>query len=274
MIVEKYSVLMSLYYKETPDYLTLSIKSMIEQTLPPDEIVVVKDGRITQELQNILDYYSNIYPKIFKIVGYDENKGLGTALNYGLKYCTNELVARMDSDDISKKDRCRKQVECFEKNPKLDIVGAWVDEFYDSPSQIISTRVVPHSNDDIYEFAKRRSAFNHPVVMFRKSKVLANNGYSELRRNQDVDLFGRMLFSGCNAINISESLLFFRANKDLAKRRKSWDNTQSYIKTIKRFWKMGYSSFGDYVIVFIAQLVMFVLPVSIQNYIYKVFLRK
>ena len=89
------------------------------------------------------------------------------------------------------------------------------------------------------EFAKRRSAFNHPTVMYRKSKVLGIGGYGNLRRNQDVDLFGRMLFSGCIAGNIEESLLYFRSNDDLAKRRKSWENTKSYIDTIKKFWKMA-----------------------------------
>lgn len=110
--------------------------------------------------------------------------------------------------------------------------------------------------------------------MYRKSKVLENEGYADLRRNQDVDLFGRMLFSGCKAENVSESLLFFRSNDDLAKRRKSWENTKSYIDTIKRFYKMGYSSFGDYLVVACAQIGMFVMPVKIQHWIYKNFLRK
>jgi len=140
--------------------------------------------------------------------------------------------------------------------------------------QVVSTRAVPQTHEEIYQFAKKRSAFNHPAVMYRKSKVLEFGGYSDLRRNQDVDLFGRMLFGGCKAENIGESLLYFRSNDDLAKRRKSWENTKSYIDTIKRFWKMGYASFTDYVIVATAQTVMFLLPVKLQHWVYKTFLRK
>lgn len=112
----KYSVLMSLYIKEKPEYLNLAIQSMVEQTLMPDEIVIVKDGPITNELQEILDNYTKKYPKLFNIVGYKENKGLGYALNYGLEHCRNELIARMDTDDISKLNRCERQIERFNKN--------------------------------------------------------------------------------------------------------------------------------------------------------------
>ena len=272
--MEKYSVLMSLYIKEKPEYLPLAIDSMIKQTAKPDEIIIVEDGPLTEELSGIVNKYTNDYPNLFTIVKNESNIGLGLALNEGLRAARNEIVARMDTDDISKLDRCEKQLMVFEKDNELSIVGAWVDEFNESPEAIVSTRAVPETNEEIYRFAKKRSAFNHPVVMYKKSAVLANNGYSDLRRNQDVDLFGRMLFAGYKAYNIQESLLLFRSNIDLAKRRKSWDNTKSYIQTIKRFWKMGYSSFGNYFSVATAQTIMFLLPARLQNWVYKKFLRK
>lgn len=268
--MEKYSVLMSLYKKEKPEYLELAIDSMLNQTVKPDEIVIVEDGPLTRELYDVLDKYNG---EITRVVN-KKNLGLGLALNVGLNVCRNDLVARMDTDDISKNDRCEKQLKVFEENSDLSIVGSWVDEFYDDPNKVVSTRVVPSKSEQIFEFAKRRSAFNHPAVMYRKSKVLENNGYSDLRRNQDVDLFGRMLYSGCKAQNIEESLLYFRSNDDLAKRRKSWENSKSYIETIKRFYKMGYSSFWDYLFVACAQTGMFIMPVKIQHMVYKKFLRK
>lgn len=272
--VEKYSVLMSLYINEKPEYLDFAIKSMVEQTLKPDEIVIVKDGKITPELQVVLDKYDAEYQGLFYIVGYEENRGLGLALNYGLEHCRNELVARMDTDDISKPNRCEKQLKVFEENADLSIVGSYVDEFYSTPDEVVSVRSVPTTHVDIYEFAKRRSAFNHPAVMYKKSEVLGVGGYGNLRRNQDVDLFGRMLYSGYKAANVGESLLWFRSNDALAKRRKSWENTKSYIYTIKKFWKMGYSGFGDYVIVAVAQTGMFLCPAKLQHWIYKQFLRR
>lgn len=273
-VMDKYSVLMSLYIKEKPEYLDLAIKSMVEQTLKPDEIVIVKDGPITDELQAVLDKYKNTYPDLFNIVGYEKNRGLGLALNFGLEHCRNELVARMDTDDISKPDRCEKQVEAFIEHPENAIIGSAVDEFYGTPDKITGRRVVPCNYEAIYQFAKKRSAFNHPSVMYRRIKVLKFGGYANLRRNQDVDLFGRMLFGGCKAMNFEESLLWFRSDENLAKRRKSWENTWSYIDTINRFRKMGYSSFLDVSIVACAQTVMYLMPISVQNLLYKNFLRK
>ena len=272
--MEKYSVLMSLYVKEKPEYLVQAIDSMLNQTSKPNEIIIVKDGPLNDELDEIVDKFKKDNSELFTVVKNEKNLGLGLALNEGLRVARNDLVARMDTDDISKPDRCEKQLEVFEKNPELAIVGSWVDEFSTSPDEIISTRKVPELNKDIYNFAKKRSAFNHPAVMYRKSKVLENNGYSDLRRNQDVDLFGRMLFAGCQAYNIQEALLWFRSNNDLSKRRKSWENTKSYINTIKRFWKMGYSSFWNYLSVAIAQTGMFLMPVKMQNWMYRKFLRK
>lgn len=269
-----YSVLMSVYFKEKPEYLQLSIDSMLKQTLRSNDIVIVKDGPLTQELDNLIDDYMKKYPNIFNIVESKKNLGLGMALNLGLKNCKNELVARMDSDDISLKNRCQKQIEVFKNNKELVIVGTGIDEFYDNPNEIISSRIVPTAHNEIYQFAKRRSAFNHPTVMYKKSKVLEVGGYKDLKRNQDVDLFGRMLLNGYKSENLKESLLLFRSNKDLVKRRKSWENTKSYISVVRNLYKIGYSSFGDFLVVMLAQTGMFLCPAIAQNWLYKKFLRK
>lgn len=268
--MEKYSVLMSLYKKEHPEYLRLALDSMLNQTVKPDEIVLVEDGPLTDELYAVVEEYK----QHLHIVKNKTNLGLGLALNEGLKVCRNELVARMDTDDISKPDRCEKQLKRFKEKPELAIVGSHVDEFIGEPTNVVSRRSVPLSSEDIYDYAKKRSAFNHPAVMYRKSAVMAENGYSNLKRNQDVDLFGRMLYAGHKAENIDEALLWFRCSDELAARRKSWENTKSYINTIKKFWKMGYSSFFDYMKVAVAQTGMFILPAAMQNWIYKKFLRK
>lgn len=266
---QKYSVLMSLYKKEKPEYLRLAIDSMINQTVPPDEIVIVEDGPLTDELYAVLDEYP-----ILHRVKNETNLGLGLALNVGLKKCKNELVARMDTDDCSKPERCEKQLLRFSEKPYLAIVGSHIDEFVGDVSNVISQRVVPTTTKEIYDYAKRRSAFNHPAVMYSKTAVLDAGGYADLKRNQDVDLFGRMQFLGYKAENIDEALLWFRSSDELAKRRKSWQNTWSYIATIRKFWKMGYSSFVDYAMVGIAQTGMYLMPVKLQNFFYRKFLRK
>lgn len=270
----KYSVLMSVYCKEKPEYLKLSIDSMLNQTVKPDEIVIVKDGPLTEELNVLINEYKKNNNELFNIIVSEINLGLGKALNLGLQNCNNELVARMDTDDISLPTRCEKQIREFIKDEDLVILGTAIDEFADNPNKIISSRVVPTIHDEIYEFAKRRSPFNHPTVMYKKSKVLSLGGYSDLKRNQDVDLFGRMLFTGYKSKNLGESLLLFRSNQDLSKRRRSWENTKSYISVIKQFWKNGYSSFTDYLTVLFGQTFMFICPVKIQSWVYKKFLRK
>lgn len=266
----KYSVLMSLYKNEKPEYLRLALNSILGQTIAPDEIILVEDGVLTEELYAVISEYKDD----LHIVRNEKNMGLGLALNRGLQECRNELVARMDTDDISKWDRCEKQLKRFVEKPYLVIVGSHIDEFVGNPSNIVSSRKVPLTSEEIYHFAKRRSAFNHPAVMYSKTAVLENGGYADLKRNQDVDLFGRMLFNGYQAENIDESLLWFRSSNELAKRRKSWQNTWSYITTIYRFWRMGYSNFADYLLVTTAQIGMWLIPVKMQYLIYKKLLRK
>lgn len=269
----QYSVLMSLYAKEVPEYFELAFESMARQTLMPHEIIVVCDGPLTKGLEETLRKVRNDYPDLLKIVRSESNIGLGLALNLGLQHCSCELVARMDTDDISFPDRAEKQLVAFMEDQTLDLLGSHVSEFVGDVSNVVSMRKVPITHEEIYEFAKRRSAFNHPAVMFKKSSVLSVGGYSDLRRNQDVDLFGRMLFSGCRANNIDESLLYFRSGESLAKRRKSWENTKSYIEVIHNFYRMGYSSFADFALVATAQTFMFLCPAKIQAAIYRAFLR-
>lgn len=270
----KYSVLMSIYHKEKPDFFIQSIESMLRQTIKPDEIVIVKDGPLTPDLDKIIDDYTHKMPELFTIVPLDKNMGLGLALNEGLKICRNELVARMDTDDISLENRCELQLKAFERNPRLCIVGTWTNEFYDEPSNIVSSRIVPEKHEDIMKFSRRRSPFNHPTVMYRKSSVLNCGGYKDILRKEDIDLFVRMLHNNCLSMNIPKPLLLFRSNEDNFKRRKTWVNCKSYISVIYRFWRKGYSSFFDLLFVIISQLTMFLSPVWLLKIISNKLLRK
>lgn len=270
----KYSVLMSIYKKENPKYFVESLDSMVNQTLLPDEIVIVKDGELTGELEKIIREYVDRYPELFNIIPLKENVGLGRALDEGIKYCRNELVARMDTDDISLPERCELQVKLFNEKPELAIVGTMIDEFSVNPKNIISSRVVPTTNDEIYKFMKRRSPFNHPTVMYKKSEVIRCGGYGKMRRKQDLDLFSRMINNGCKAQNIEKSLLLFRSNEDNFKRRKSWSYCKSYIVVQLEIWKRGHCSFIDLAYVITGQLVMFLAPMWFLKKISKKYLRK
>lgn len=269
----EYSVLMAVYKGDNPDYLRKSMLSMLNQSMPAEELVIVKDGPITKELQEVIDSIDNDFPGIIVQVDLRENIGLGLALNEGLKACTNDIVARMDADDISLRKRCEKQLKEFEKDPDLDIVGCFVDEFAGKEDNIICTRTVPETHEEIYEYAKQRSPFNHPTVMYKKSKVLALGGYKDLRKNQDFDLWIRMLLSGCKAKNIGESLLLFRFDENTFKRRKSWSNTKFLIRTRYNAYKIGFSSFTDFLKVVCGQLLVCIMPIRFQKWLYQNFLR-
>lgn len=272
--MNKYSVLMSVYKKENPKFLEQALKSMINQSVLPDEIVLVEDGPLTQSLYHVINIFKTNYPDLMKIVISDKNIGLGKALNLGLENCRNELVARMDTDDISKPKRCEKQLVKFSENLNLVLLGTFVDEFDSNTNKLIAIREVPTNYKNIYQFNKRRSAFNHPTVMFKKTPILSAGGYKDLKRNQDIELFGRLLYSGVYAENIGESLLYFRTSLDSNKRKKNWENTWSYINTIKEFNEMGYSSKIDVILVTLGQSLIFILPNKIQSIIYGKFLRK
>ena len=255
----KYSVLMTVYKSDNPQYFKLALESMLTQTSIPDEIVIVKDGEITSELQKVIDNINNEYITISQ-VQLKKNVGLGLALNEGIKKCKNELIARMDADDISLPERCEKQLEVFEKNENIDIVGCHVKEFAESPNNIVGQRKVPLTNKDIHNYARRRDPFNHPTVMYKKSKVLKVGGYGDYRKNQDTELWIKMLYDGCVAQNIDDYLLLFRFDENTYKKRKSWINTKLLIKIRKEAYKIGFSSFGDFIIVSIMQLCIFLLP--------------
>lgn len=265
--MKSYSVLTTVYKKENPLYLKQSIDSMLNQTVPPNEYVVVKDGPLTEELDSVLQEYSSNNP-IFKIVSLKVNSGLGVACIKGMEACTNDYVARLDSDDISLPNRCEQELDMLNKEKDLVVVGSEIYEFDDDPNEIKSIKKMPTTPEQIYEFGKKRNPFNHSTVMMRKSLVQANGGYSPLRRSQDLELFTRLLFRGCKCRNIAEPLVLFRTGSARVKRKKNWTNLKHDIKVYRRNYNEHYMSFADYVFVVVRQFVFFLMPNGIASYLY------
>ncbi len=265
---------MTVYSGENPIFFQQSLMSMVNQSLKPDEIVLVKDGIIPKSIQIIIDEVNNLTNGLIKEIQIENNVGLGLALNEGLKACKNELIARMDSDDISLPKRCERQIKEFEQNTSLDIVGCPVYEFIDSIENVVGIRKVPLTKDLVKKYVRRRDPFNHPTVMYKKSKLLEVGCYKNLRKNQDTDLWLRMLNNGYVGINIPEILYYFRFNENTYKKRKNWINTKSLLSIRYKAFKLKYCSLLDFGIVAISQLCIFILPAKIQKIIYRKFLRK
>ena len=163
MMVAAYSVLMSVYHKEKPEYLKQAIESIQAQSLPTDDFVLVCDGPLNDGLDAIIAKKQQEMGEILNIVRLAKNGGLGNALNEGIKHCKNELVARMDSDDIAYPDRCEKQIAVFNVHPEVSVCSGIVEEFTTDPETVDTRRVPPETNAEIVEFAKKRNPFNTPA---------------------------------------------------------------------------------------------------------------
>lgn len=269
----KYSVLMSVYEKENPKYFEESIQSMLNQTIAPDEFVIVKDGRITNELEKVINKFTLKNSGLFKIIDLKENVGLGPALAIGVENCKNEYIARMDSDDISVSTRIEKQFKILEEDPELDIIGSSVGEFIENTENVISYRELPEKNEEIQEFSKKRNPFAHPSVLLRKQKVLEAGNYRKYYLCEDYDLWNRMISKGAKCYNIQENLVFMRISKDFFKRRGGIKYLKSILKFKVEQYKNGYYSMSNLIVSGGAHTIVCLLPNFLREFIYLKLLR-
>lgn len=270
----EYSVLMSVYAKEKPEYLDAAIKSMLAQTAEANDFVIVCDGPLTEGLDEVLWKYKEMNPSVIQLIRLPQNIGTGAALNIGIKHCRNELITKMDSDDISVPDRCERQLKEFSEDEKLTVVGGNIIEFTDDPSKPVSRRKVPYSNDEIRKYARRRQPFNNMTVMYKKSAVLQAGGYKAMTRGEDYDLYVRMLLKNCYCKNINDDLVYARIKDKRADRRTSFDTYLGFLKTRWYAFKAGYSNLMDVFVACAAQTAVFLAPSFLQGFIYKNVLHK
>ena len=239
----KYSVLMPVYDGTRPEYLKESIDSMLAQTLPPDDFVVVCDGPVGDEINAVLASYG----ASLRVVRGKKHAGLGHTLNGGLRFCKNDIVARMDDDDIAAADRCEKQLRVFEEHPEIGIVSAYVAEFAGGdPANVRSTRAVPETQEEILRFARHRTPFNHPAVMFRKDAVLKAGGYQPMEKHEDYYLWVRMLQAGVKGYNLQEPLVYMRASDEMFSRRGGAAHFKTALTFEKYLLESGFISFREY----------------------------
>ncbi len=270
----KFSVLMSVYFKENAEFFDMALNSNLsEQTLKPDEFVLVCDGHLTSELDSVIDKYVDLYPEIFKVYRLEKNVGLGNALNYGLLKCTYDYVARSDSDDICVPERFERQIEFLERNPDIDIVGSFIDEFdidYNSPS---SKKQMPCSHDEMVNMAKSRNPINHMTVMFKKSVILSAGSYQDMPYSEDYYLWVRAIVGGARLANIGEYLVHARVGNGMIKRRGEKVIIKSRYKISKYMLKNKLISSAT-MIKNVCVMTLFVFaPTWFKNFVYKHILR-
>ena len=266
-----FSVLMSLYEKERPEFLRLSLDSVFSQTLVPSEVILVLDGPITTALQSVVNEYASKHSEL-NIIPLANNVGLGSALNEGLKYCSHDLVLRMDTDDISKPHRFETQVKFMIDHPEIAACSSWIDEFIDNIENVVSIKYLPETHEEIYEYGKSRCPINHPTAIYRKSAVIKAQGYGPFP--EDYYLWGRMLANGDHFYNIQESLLWFRTSPQVYKRRGGAKYLKAILKVYRELLEIHYISRSQYTKLLFIRTAVSLIPNSFRAFLYKNFLRK
>lgn len=230
-----YSVLMAVYGKENPEFLRQSIESMLNQTLPFSDFVLVCDGPLSHELNEVITWAQKQMGEKLQLIRLKENKGLGNALHVGVPRCRCSVIARMDSDDISRPDRCERQFRIIERDG-YDLVSGTLQEFSQKPGDMDRLRVLPRTSEEILQYAKKRNPFNHPCMMFRREAVLHAGNYQDFPGFEDYYLWVRMLRKGCKGYNVQEVILDMRTGNGMYDRR----GGREYLHWVLRFQRYLY----------------------------------
>lgn len=231
----KFSVLMSVYKNEKPENFVEAMDSVLDQTLLPNEIIVMRDGPVSDRMQNTIDrYLKGKYGSIFSYYPMEQNQGLGNALKIGVEKAKYDYIARMDTDDIAEPNRFEFQTSFMEKHPEISVCGGQIYEFIGSKGNVAGKREVPLTHDEISEFMRKRNPFCHMTVMFKKQDVLDAGNYIEMHLVEDYYLWCRMFIKGYRFANLPEILVYARTDENMYQRRGGYKYFLSW-KAIEKF---------------------------------------
>lgn len=275
---KKFSIAMSVYKNDDPEYLKEALNSVIDQTLKPSEIVIVGDGPISKGCQQAIDdirrnAQDNGIDMVF--LPQSENHGLGASLRLAVEHCRHDYIARMDSDDLSLPDRFEKQMKCFDEDPELSIVGGMITEFEGTPDNIIDKRVLPLDDKGIKKFMRSRCGVNHVTVIFKKSDLLKAGNYNDEYRQEDYYLWARMIKTGCKFRNIPDIVVNVRSGRDQFARRSGGSYYRDHMEIFKYMRREGIISYPRLAYNGIVRgLVQYVFPNRLRTFTYQHMLRK
>ncbi|MEZ2863952.1 glycosyltransferase [Proteus terrae] len=264
----KFSVLMSIYDKEEESNLLQCLDSLAKQLVKPTETVIVYDGPIRKSLCDIISKYTSTLN--IKKIKLDKNVGLGEALNIGLTYCENNIVARMDTDDIAIPSRFKVQINYFLEHPDLTLIGSNINEFEISPDQIVSIRKVPNTHDNIRKYALYKCPFNHMTVMFKKNAIIDAGSYVHHHYMEDYNLWLRIIANNHKVLNIEQPLVYARVNRNTLLRRRGFAYIKSEYKLAKLKNTLKLQSKTSALLIFILRAGPRLLPPFILKLIYKI----
>ena len=269
----KVSVILPVYNIE--NYVSKCLDSVINQTLEPNEILIVADKDIPQNTKNILEEYKLKYPEIFNPIVLVEDASVGKARAISVKEAKYNIIANMDADDISRSDRFEKQINFLKQHPDIDVVGSCISEFETSPDNIYAKRIVPAKHEDIYKYCKFRCPINNMSVMYKKSAVIEVGNYSNLKEFEDYELWSRMIIKGYKFANLSECLVNARAGRDMIVRRQGLKVYFKYeYPLFKSFYNQKFITFKEFLKAIISKFFLRIIPNGAKSFIYYNFLHK
>ncbi len=262
------SVVLPVYEKDVPTFFKEAVDSMLCQTLPPDELIIVVDGKINSELNSLVLQYSKL--EIINVVRIDNKLGLANALNVAISGAKYPLIARMDADDISTPDRLEKQVDYLINN-HLDIVGGQIIEFGSDVLNVISRRIVPQNHDEIIRVMKIRSPFSHPTVIFKKQVFDSISGYDVNMFPEDYDFFVRAYKAKFRLGNVKDHVLWFRLGENVdsvLRRRHGLNYVKNEFKLYVKFLNIGFYSVGDFLKAVFLKIPLRLIPFRLFKFLY------
>ena len=274
--MKNFSVLLSVYKNDKAEDFRIALQSITtKQTVKPSEVVLVIDGPVTDEINKVISEAASAAPEWYKIIRFEQNQGLGVALQKGMEAASNDIVMRMDSDDIAVPDRFEKQFQFMESHPNVAVCGGQIDEFIDDINNIVGRRVVPCSNFEIYRYMKSRCAFNHMTVALRRSKILKVGNYQPWFWNEDYYLWIRLMIAKCEFANLPDTLVHVRVGKEMYQRRGGMKYFRSEADIQKLMRENGLISWPRYCFnVLVRWGVQVAMPNWLRSFIFQKLFRK
>ncbi|WP_028910873.1 glycosyltransferase [Prevotella sp. AGR2160] len=277
MTDKKFSVAMSIYKNDDPQYLRDALKSIIvDQTLRPAEVVIIGDGPVPDALSKAVEDMVEVGKKVgvdVRFLPQDHNRGLGAALGIACENCKYDYIARMDSDDLSLPIRFERQMACFDEDPQLSVVGGMITEFVGDPSNIVDRRLLPLDNEGIWKMMQTRCGVNHVTVIIKKSDLMKAGNYNGTYRQEDFYLWARMMKVGCKFRNIPDVVVNVRSGADQFARRGGLKYFRQHMMVFKYMYHEGLISLPVLWKNYCLRFAQVAFPTQLRTWVYQHILR-
>lgn len=262
----KFSVIISVYLKDDPEWFKQALESIVDQSVQPSEILITQDGPINIEAEKVISEFKDNLPlnTELSVIAATVNQGRGEMLRRAVNNTTHSVVAIMDSDDIAHRGRFAKQLKAMDLR-KVDVVGSWVEEVDPDTLQPYAIKKVPQYQDEIYAYAKWRNPINQMSVIFKKQAVISAGNYENCDLFEDMWLWCRMIYHGKSFYNLPEVLVSARAGRSMHSRRTGIKYMQKEFQFLYKLYKYGYYDLKLFLASIMYRIPFRLLPISIYG---------